>query len=43
MRLRRLQAENIVTRLAVGEYLIEDEAFAEWIRRRPAPLSDAQP
>ncbi|GAB7541271.1 ATP-binding protein [Cupriavidus sp. 8B] len=41
--LRRLQADNIVTRLAVGEYRIEDEAFAEWIRRRPAPLSDAQP
>jgi hypothetical protein len=35
--LRRLQSENAVTRLAVGEYRIEDEAFAEWIRRRTAP------
>lgn len=31
--LRRLQAHNAVTRLAFGEYRIEDEAFAEWIRR----------
>jgi hypothetical protein len=35
--LRRLQAENAVTRLAVGDYRIEDEALAEWIRRRTAP------
>jgi hypothetical protein len=35
--LRRLQADNAVTRLAVGDYRIEDEAFAEWIRRRTAP------
>ncbi|MFC0397008.1 ATP-binding protein [Paraburkholderia rhizosphaerae] len=35
--LRRLQAQNVVTRLAVGDYRIEDEAFAEWIRRRIAP------
>lgn len=34
--LRRLQAENIVTRLAIGEYRVEDEAFAEWLRRRAA-------
>jgi hypothetical protein len=34
--LRRLQAENTVTRLAFGEYRIEDEAFADWIRRRLA-------
>jgi len=27
--LRRLQAENAVTRLAFGDYRIEDEAFAE--------------
>jgi hypothetical protein len=33
--LRRLRADNVVTRLAFGEYRIEDEAFAEWIRRRP--------
>lgn len=31
---RRLQARNIVTRLAMGEYRIEDEAFAEWVRKR---------
>jgi hypothetical protein len=30
-----LRADNVVTRLAFGEYRIEDEAFAEWIRRRP--------
>ncbi|KWA83983.1 hypothetical protein WL29_21700 [Burkholderia ubonensis] len=35
--LRRLQAENTVTRLAIGDYRIEDEAFAEWIRRKAAP------
>jgi hypothetical protein len=35
--LRRLQSENAVTRLALGDYRIEDEAFAEWIRRRTAP------
>ena len=34
--LRRLQAENMVTRLAIGEYRVEDEAFAEWLRRRAA-------
>jgi len=32
--LRRLQASNIVTKLAYGEYHIEDEAYAEWVRRR---------
>jgi hypothetical protein len=36
--LRRLQAANAVTRLAFGEYRIEDEAFAEWIRRRAAAM-----
>jgi hypothetical protein len=35
--LRRLQSENTVTRLSVGDYRIEDEAFAEWVRRRGAP------
>jgi hypothetical protein len=35
--LRRLQSDNVVTRLALGDYRIEDEAFAEWIRRRTAP------
>jgi len=30
--LRRLQADNIVTKLAHGEYRFEDEAFAQWIR-----------
>lgn len=34
--LRRLQAENMVTRLAIGDYRVEDEAFAEWLRRRAA-------
>jgi hypothetical protein len=34
--LRRLQTQNVVTRLAIGDYRIEDEAFAEWIRRRHA-------
>lgn len=34
--LRRLQADNMVTRLAVGDYRIEDEAFAEWVRRHSA-------
>jgi hypothetical protein len=29
--LRRLQAGNIVTKLAHGEYRFEDEAFAQWI------------
>jgi hypothetical protein len=33
--LRRLQAANMVTRLAIGEYRVEDEAFAEWLRGRP--------
>ncbi|MFT4509392.1 hypothetical protein [Caballeronia sp. 15711] len=37
--LRRLQAQSIVTRLAVGDYRIEDEAFAEWIRRRASRQS----
>lgn len=32
--LKRLQAHNVVARLAVGHYRVEDEAFAEWIRRR---------
>lgn len=32
--LRRLQTHNVVTRLAVGHYRVEDEAFAEWVRRR---------
>lgn len=32
--LRRLQVKNIVTRLSMGEYRIEDEAFADWVRRR---------
>ncbi|MGF6971480.1 hypothetical protein OKW43_008575 [Paraburkholderia sp. WC7.3g] len=32
--LRRLQSQSFVTRLAVGDYRIEDEAFAEWVRRR---------
>ena len=31
--LRRMQTDNVVTRLALGDYRIEDEAFAEWIRR----------
>lgn len=31
--LRRLQDANVVTRLSLGRYRIEDEAFAEWIRR----------
>ncbi len=34
--LRRLREANVVTRLAFGEYRIEDEAFAEWIRRHTA-------
>ncbi|WP_322101696.1 hypothetical protein [Paraburkholderia sp. J41] len=33
--LRRLHQKNLVTRLAMGDYRIEDEAFAEWVRRRP--------
>jgi hypothetical protein len=33
--LRRLQSQNAVTRLAIGDYRVEDEAFAEWVRRRP--------
>jgi hypothetical protein len=32
--LRRLQAGNIVTKLAYSEYHVEDEAYAEWVRRR---------
>lgn len=38
--LRRLQAENMVTRLAIGEYRVEDEAFAEWLRRRAPSLPE---
>jgi hypothetical protein len=38
--LRRLQAENMVTRLAIGEYRVEDEAFAEWLRRRTLLLPE---
>ncbi|CAN7280872.1 ATP-binding protein [Trinickia sp. LjRoot230] len=33
--LRRLQALNVVTRVSLGDYRFEDEAFAEWVRRRP--------
>ncbi len=32
--LRRLQVNNVVTRLGVGHYRVEDEAFADWVRRR---------
>ena len=32
--LRRLQADNIVTKLAHGEYRFEDEAFSQWIREQ---------
>jgi hypothetical protein len=32
--LRRLQAGNIVTKLAYSEYHVEDEAYAEWVRLR---------
>jgi hypothetical protein len=32
--LRRLQAANGVTRLSVGHYRVEDEALADWVRRR---------
>jgi hypothetical protein len=40
--LRRLREENVVTRLAFGEYRIEDEAFAEWVRRHTAhPTRDS--
>lgn len=39
--LNRLLAGNIITRLAIGDYRIEDEAFAEWVRRRADPLADA--
>jgi hypothetical protein len=35
--LRRLGTENVVSRLAFGESRIEDEVFAEWIRRRSTP------
>jgi AAA domain-containing protein len=35
--LRRLQTQTLVTRLAIGDYRIEDEVFAEWIRRLTAP------
>lgn len=31
--LRRLQGINAITKLAYGEYHIEDEAYAEWVRR----------
>jgi hypothetical protein len=36
--LRRLQVENVVIRLAFGEYPIEDKAFADWIRQRAASI-----
>jgi hypothetical protein len=32
--LKRLQDQEIITRLEVGEYRIQDEAFAEWVRNR---------
>lgn len=38
--LRRLLADNVVTRLAMGDYRIEDEAFAEWIRKRQEPAPE---
>lgn len=34
--LRRLQTQHIATRLALGDYRIEDEAFAGWMRRHQA-------
>ncbi|WP_245643833.1 ATP-binding protein [Paraburkholderia oxyphila] len=34
--LRRLQTQHIATRFALGDYRIEDEAFAEWVRRHQA-------
>ena len=30
--LRRLQAENLVAKLDYGNYQLQDDAFAEWIR-----------
>ncbi|MBK4735529.1 ATP-binding protein [Noviherbaspirillum pedocola] len=36
--LRRLQAGNVVTRVSFGEYRIEEEAFADWIRQRTAGI-----
>lgn len=39
--LRRLQADNIVTKLAHGEYRFEDEAFAQWIREHGALNGEA--
>lgn len=38
--LRRLLADNVVTRLAMGDYRIEDEAFAEWVRKRQEPAPE---
>jgi len=32
--LSHVLATNILSRLSIGEYRIEDEAFAEWIRRK---------
>lgn len=40
--LRRLQTQNIVARLTVGEYRIEDEAFAEWLRKRNAKAAPSK-
>ena len=39
--LRRLQAGNMVTKLAHGEYRFEDEAFARWIREQGTLGDDA--
>ncbi|WP_160172487.1 hypothetical protein [Caballeronia sordidicola] len=39
--LRRLQAGNIVTKLAHGEYRFEDEALAQWIREQGTLGDDA--
>jgi hypothetical protein len=39
--LRRLQADNIVTKLAHGKYRFEDEAFAQWIREQRMVGDDA--
>jgi hypothetical protein len=37
--LRRLQLDDMVTRLGLGDNRVEVEAFAEWLHRRAAQES----
>ncbi|WP_143684552.1 hypothetical protein [Variovorax sp. KK3] len=32
--LKRLQVQELITRLEIGEYRFQDDAFAEWVKNR---------